>query len=102
VTAPVQDSAPGAPRSRRARRARTKATVLPAHAPAATCAPTVALAPLAEIGALFARAHVRRLLSISSPRSPNALALCREPEPSCANADTRPRTPTPARDGDAR
>jgi hypothetical protein len=54
-----------------------------------------------EIAALLAAGYVRALLSGGYPVSPKALALCPDHEPSCqANADTRQRTPTPARDGD--
>jgi hypothetical protein len=54
-----------------------------------------------DIASLLAAGFVRAVLSGGYPVSPNPLALCADHEPSCqANADTRQRTPRPARDGD--
>jgi hypothetical protein len=92
----------GTPRARRTRDSADVPVVSPVRAHGATRAPTRPHgAPVREIAALMAAGYVRAVLSGGYPGSPNPLALRADHEPSCqANADTRQRTPTPARDGE--
>jgi hypothetical protein len=94
----------GGPRARRSRDSADVPVVSPVRAHGATRAPTRPHdARVRQIAVLLAAGYIRALLSGGYPVSPNPLALCADHEPSCqANADTRQRTPTPARDGDTR
>ena len=92
----------GGPRARRTRARAPAPTTSPVgaqQAPRAHTGPHGAL--VRDIASLLAAGYVRALLSGGYPVSPKALALCPDHEPSCqTNADTRQRTPPPARDGD--